>query len=124
MPIESHENRLSRGELLNKRIVLFTLCGIAGLFSATVCWMVLKAIDVPDTLDRLVTFSVGNLTGILTATGITKASDARQGTPGDPLTVTAEEPLPVTDETPEEVEVDTADEYEPQPSPLSKAIRK
>ncbi len=53
-----------------KQVVIWTLCLLAGAFGATVCALVLNHSDVPDTLDRLVTFIVGNLTGVLAKTGV------------------------------------------------------
>lgn len=115
---DTTEIHIGKGELLNKRIVLYTLCGIATLFAVTVCSMAMRAMSIPDSIDRLATFVLGNLTGILTMTGVNRMPGAN----GDPL--------PVTNAEGEPLQVEAVSEDEPQansqpaPSALSKAVRK
>lgn len=121
---ESNENQLAIGELLNKRIVLFSLCGIAWVLSFAVVALAVRQLPIPDSLDRLVTFILGNLSGVLTMTGLNRAIHGR-GTPEEPVEVKASEPLPVVTRDEEESgDGDEAPGLPPNnPSEFTKAVR-
>lgn len=69
-------HNISIGELLNKRIVLFTLCGIAWMLSFVMAYCAVKGMAIPEPLDRLVTFVLGNISGSLIQTGLNRAAAA------------------------------------------------
>lgn len=49
------------------RLIAVTVCVLATTVTATACWLFTQQMDVPDPLDRLVTFLLGGLVGRLTA---------------------------------------------------------
>lgn len=58
-----------------KRWIVGTICGIAVMLSLTVCWVCLRGMNVPDALDRVLTFLLGNIVGMLTKTGVDVAAN-------------------------------------------------
>ena len=79
-----------RGDRRTKQVVVYSLCGIAGAFAATVCTLALRQLPIPDALDRLVTYVVGVMSGMLVKTGVDQARNSEE-----PIPVTAPKPLPV-----------------------------
>jgi len=62
-------------DAIQKRIIVCTICGIVGLFSATICYLALVNAQIPEILDRLTTFVIGNITGMLSKTTADKVAD-------------------------------------------------
>lgn len=57
------------------RLFGITICALTVVCTMTACWMFLHKLDVPDPLDRLVTFLVGAITGRLTTQRQSEATD-------------------------------------------------
>lgn len=93
-----------RGDRRTKQIIVATMCGIAALFSMTVCVLVLRGMGVPEALDRLITFVVGLIGGMLTKTGVERPQAPSEPVavttpPGQPLETTTVDDEPAEDTT-------------------------
>lgn len=60
----------TRNEQFTKQVVVFTLCGIAFVFVATLCVLALRQLTIPDAIDRNAAGALGILGGMLIKTGV------------------------------------------------------
>lgn len=61
------------------------------MLSGTVAYLSVRAVSIPDPLDRLVTFVLGNICGVLATTGLNRAFKQEPV----PVVNASEEPLKV-----------------------------
>lgn len=80
-----------RGDQLTKQIVVGTLCGIAIAFAATVCFLALRELTIPDALDRLLNLVLGGVGALLAKTSVERA--IASGRPGGPVSVAQTAPV-------------------------------
>lgn len=86
---------------VTNRIVVIAICAMAGACVATFCWCVLIGAGVPENFTTLTTFIVGNMTGILTKTGVDALNKNHFNEPVQ-VTTPDDAPLPVTEVEPSE----------------------
>lgn len=119
---ETNENQLAIGELLNKRIIIATIAGLAWVFGLTVCALALMGRASPEGLNTLAVSTISGIMGFLAKTGLDKLTH-----PSEPIEVTNAdgEPLLTESESDESVEdelpVASSDE---RPSDFAKVVRK
>jgi hypothetical protein len=82
MIMPTNDQQLAQDHNL-KRAVVWTICLVTLAGAGTVYLLSYQGATIPDALDRLVTFVVGGLMGMLAKTGVDKA-------------LNSEAPLPVT----------------------------
>lgn len=75
----SDEMAHMNGDRATKRVVVATLCAIAGTFTVTICGLAIFNVFVPDSIDRLATYVIGVLSGMLINTGVSAALTPRTG---------------------------------------------
>lgn len=111
-----------QGDRRTRQAIIYSLCGIAWVFCMTICFLALKQLPIPDPLDRLATFVVGNISGMLIKT----AADKALGTEATPLTVETapDKPLETVDASSDADAPDNSSITSPKPSPLSKTVLK
>jgi len=75
-----------------KQVIVYTLCGIGAVLTSTVCTLALYQVAIPEYLNTLVTFVVGNLSGALIKTSVEKSLGDSPvevtNAPGDEIEVT------------------------------------
>lgn len=97
------------GDRLTKQLVVGTLCFCAIAITGTLCWMGVNKLDIPDPLDRLITFIVGNLSGMLAKTGVDKLLEDKPIPDRIEVVAPPDEPLEVVETAP----IDEPNEGEP-----------
>lgn len=98
------EAESAHADRLQKRAIIFTLCGIACLMALTVCYQSVNGVPVSESVDRLMNYVLGVLSGALIKTGVDIIADkatpqAVTSIPGEPLEVTESKEVPDADKT-------------------------